>query len=55
MAPGGVYAVDAVKKAFGMPTDLKGSNDTMLQMVWGPGTFGYSRWPTRFNSNNATG
>jgi len=32
-----------VKKAFGIPTDLKGTNETMLQMVWGPGTFGYSK------------
>lgn len=27
----------AVKRSFGIPTDLKASNDSTLQMVWGPG------------------
>eukprot|EP01062_Namystynia_karyoxenos_P065010 TRINITY_DN5825_c0_g1_i1.p1 TRINITY_DN5825_c0_g1~~TRINITY_DN5825_c0_g1_i1.p1 ORF type:complete len:580 (+),score=202.30 TRINITY_DN5825_c0_g1_i1:68-1741(+) len=30
------------KKALGIPTDLMASNPATLQMVWGPGTFGYS-------------
>lgn len=34
-APGGQYAVNPVKRSFGMPTDLKASNDSTLQMVWG--------------------
>lgn len=28
------------RKLYGIPEDLKGSNKTNLQMVWGPGTFG---------------
>lgn len=36
------YSVGDQKKAYGMPLDLSATNDTTLQMVWGPGTFGYS-------------
>jgi len=38
----GVYTVERIKKAYGIPADLKASNPKTLQMVWGPGTFGYS-------------
>lgn len=36
------YTVENMKKAIGVPIDLQASNETTLQMVWGPGTFGYS-------------
>jgi tripeptidyl-peptidase-1 len=36
------YNVASVKRAFGIPTNLKATNASTLQMVWGPGTFGYS-------------
>ena len=39
---GGAYNVAAQKKAYGIPVDLQASNATGLQMVWGPGTFGFS-------------
>eukprot|EP00929_Paragymnodinium_shiwhaense_P025351 TRINITY_DN15355_c0_g1_i1.p1 TRINITY_DN15355_c0_g1~~TRINITY_DN15355_c0_g1_i1.p1 ORF type:complete len:571 (+),score=111.53 TRINITY_DN15355_c0_g1_i1:319-2031(+) len=39
----GEYTVSNIKKAYGIPTDLAASNETTLQMVWGPGTFGYSK------------
>jgi len=35
-------SIDTIKKAYGIPNDLMSSNDSTLQMVWGPGTFGYS-------------
>ncbi|CAK0910200.1 unnamed protein product [Prorocentrum cordatum] len=38
----GGYTVGNIKKAYGIPADLKASNANSLQMVWGPGTFGYS-------------
>lgn len=38
----GQYTVPNIKKAYGIPTDLQASNESTLQMVWGPGTFGYS-------------
>ena len=37
------YSPSAQKQAYGIPADLAASaNSTTLQMVWGPGTFGYS-------------
>ena len=36
------YSVSAQKKAYGIPEDLTATNDATVQMVWGPGTFGYS-------------
>jgi len=37
------YTISNIKNAYGVPTDLKASNESTLQMVWGPGTFGYSQ------------
>ena len=37
------YTVSNIKKAYGIPTSLTASNDSHYQMVWGPGSFGYSR------------
>lgn len=42
-SPDTMYNVENIKKAYGIPTSLKASNSTTLQMVWGPGTFGYSK------------
>lgn len=42
-APDSMYVVPKIKAAYGIPADLKATNDTTLQMVWGPGTFGYSK------------
>eukprot|EP00440_Ansanella_granifera_P062114 gb/GFBE01067341.1/.p1 GENE.gb/GFBE01067341.1/~~gb/GFBE01067341.1/.p1 ORF type:complete len:568 (+),score=112.16 gb/GFBE01067341.1/:1-1704(+) len=39
----GQYTVSNIKKAYGIPADLQATNKSTLQMVWGPGTFGYSR------------
>ena len=36
-------SVSAQKRAYGIPTDLQSSHNSTLQMVWGPGTFGYSK------------
>jgi len=36
------YSVSNIKEAYGIPTDLQATNDATTQMVWGPGTFGYS-------------
>jgi hypothetical protein len=36
------YTIDNIKKAYGIPNDLQATHDETLQMVWGPGTFGYS-------------
>eukprot|EP00756_Hemistasia_phaeocysticola_P027279 Hpha_TRINITY_DN16107_c1_g16::TRINITY_DN16107_c1_g16_i1::g.4037::m.4037/K01279/TPP1, CLN2; tripeptidyl-peptidase I len=35
-------SVKDTKAAYGIPNDLMASNPKTLQMVWGPGTFGYS-------------
>ena len=35
------YDITAQKEAYQMPTDLSATNPKTLQMVWGPGTFGY--------------
>ena len=37
----GPYCPSAQKSAYGIPADLIATNDTTLQMVWGPGTFGF--------------
>jgi len=37
------YTVSNIKSAYGIPSDLQASNDATTQMVWGPGTFGYSK------------
>eukprot|EP00939_MAST-03C_sp_MAST-3C-sp1_P005489 g5489.t1 len=37
------YDVGSIKDAYGIPRDLAASNSSTLQMVWGPGTFGFSR------------
>ena len=36
------YSISEQKKAYQMPEDLATTNPATLQMVWGPGTFGYS-------------
>ena len=36
------YTVSNIKDSYGIPTDLQASNANTQQMVWGPGTFGYS-------------
>lgn len=36
------YTVPRIKSAYGIPADLQARNGTTLQMVWGPGSFGYS-------------
>lgn len=41
-AGGGGYTISKQKKAYGIPDDLTATNDTGLQLVWGPGTFGFS-------------
>ena len=40
---GSSYDIAAQKKAYGMPVDLQATNEQTKQMVWGPGTFGYSK------------
>ncbi len=35
-------AINQQKDAYGIPEDLAATNEKTLQMVWGPGTFGYS-------------
>lgn len=41
--PDVTYTVTHIKEAYGIPVDLQASNESTTQMVWGPGTFGYSR------------
>merc|ERR1711871_799657 len=41
--PGSSYTVSNIKKAYGIPEDLQACNASGLQMVWGPGTFGFSQ------------
>jgi len=36
------YSIGNIKEAYGIPASLQASNPKTLQMVWGPGTFGYS-------------
>ena len=38
----GSYTITQQKDAYGIPEDLAATNDKTSQMVWGPGTFGYS-------------
>jgi hypothetical protein len=37
------YSISSMKKAYGIPTDLAATNAATTAMVWGPGTFGYSK------------
>jgi len=37
------YSISNIKAAYQMPADLQATNDATTQMVWGPGTFGYSK------------
>lgn len=37
------YDITAQKEAYQMPLNLTATNPTTLQMVWGPGTFGFGR------------
>eukprot|EP00038_Savillea_parva_P018479 m.23893 g.23893 ORF g.23893 m.23893 type:complete len:595 (-) comp4113_c0_seq1:25-1809(-) len=37
------YSVAEQKAAYGIPVDLATTNGSTMQMVWGPGTFGYSK------------
>ena len=41
--PDSFETVANTKIAYGLPKDLKATNDTTTQMVWGPGTFGFSK------------
>ena len=41
--PDGAYSVAAQKKAYQVPAALAATNPATTQMVWGPGTFGFSR------------
>ena len=36
------YSMNNIKIAYGIPLDLQATNEATQQMVWGPGTFGYS-------------
>ena len=38
----GPYDIASVKRAYKLPADLAATNADTLQMVWGPGTFGFS-------------
>ena len=38
-----LYDIAAQKQAYKMPENLTATNPHTLQMVWGPGTFGYSK------------
>jgi len=40
--PSAGYGIEDQKKAYGIPLDLAATHPATLQMVWGPGTFGYS-------------
>ena len=37
------YDIKSQKAAYGIPVDLEATNAATTQMVWGPGTFGYSK------------
>ena len=39
----GSYTIGNMKKAYGIPTDLAATHPNTTSMVWGPGTFGYSK------------
>lgn len=41
--PLNTYTIGAQKTAYGIPADLCAVNEKTTQMVWGPGTFGYSK------------
>ena len=36
------YSISKQKQAYGVPTDLAAQSPLTTQMVWGPGTFGFS-------------
>lgn len=36
------YSMNNIKESYGIPLDLQVTNEATQQMVWGPGTFGYS-------------
>ena len=42
-APNVGYTIAQQKAAYGIPVGLTSTNPATLQMVWGPGTFGYSK------------
>ena len=48
----GTYDIASQKQAYGIPVDLQATNDATLQMVCGPGTFGYS--PSDLATHKAT-
>ncbi|GMH58693.1 hypothetical protein TL16_g02665 [Triparma laevis f. inornata] len=37
------YTISNIKEAYGIPTDYQATHPDTTQMVWGPGTFGYSK------------
>jgi len=47
--PDASYNVKDIKGAYGIPADMQASNATVLQMVWGPGTFGFSNVQLRLH------
>lgn len=48
------YSISNIKAAYGIPVDLQASNDATRQMVWGPGTFGFSEpYLTKFKHDEA--
>ena len=46
--PNSFYTIANTKKAYGIPVDLQAASDNVSQMVWGPGTFGYSKSELEF-------
>ena len=42
-AESGSYTVPNIKKAYGIPLSLAAKNESTTAMVWGPGSFGYSK------------
>jgi len=47
--PNEFYTISNMKKAYGIPEKLLASNDKTLQMVWGPGTFGFDETELSFH------
>ena len=46
--PDSFYTIANTKKAYGIPVDLQAKSPNASQMVWGPGTFGYSKSELEF-------
>lgn len=46
---GSDYTISNIKGAYGLPTELQATNDQTLQMIWGPGSFGYSSLQLRLH------